>query len=100
VQRLAVVLLAGAGLLIRSFDRLLRVETGFSGDKLLTVRFFAGMTADEARRQALLRLGGMVQTRERCRDRRGLPVLDAAGQDVLYAARALRKNRALPPPRS
>ena len=37
----------------------------------------AGMTRDEARRQALLRLGGVTGAREAHRDRRGLPGLDA-----------------------
>jgi putative ABC transport system permease protein len=36
----AVVLLAGAGLLIHSFHRLLLVDTGFSGERVLAVRFF------------------------------------------------------------
>ena len=36
----AVVLLAGSGLLIRSFHRLNQVETGFDADRLLTMRFF------------------------------------------------------------
>jgi putative ABC transport system permease protein len=36
----AVVLLAGAGLLMHSFYRLLHVDTGFNGDRVMTVRFF------------------------------------------------------------
>jgi putative ABC transport system permease protein len=36
----AVVLLTGAGLLMRSFHRLQQVETGFSAERVLTVRFF------------------------------------------------------------
>src|SRR6266536_71811 len=52
----------------------------------------AGMTPDAARRDALLRLGGIAQTAERVRDRRGLPWLDALRQDVVYAVRVLRKN--------
>jgi predicted permease len=53
----------------------------------------AGMTPDEARRNALLRLGGVVQTRERYRDRHLIPALDALQQDLVYAVRALRKDR-------
>ena len=52
----------------------------------------AGMTASEARREALLRLGGLEQTKEQHRDRRGVPLVDAALQDVRYALRILRKN--------
>ncbi len=36
----AVVLLAGSGLLIRSFNRLNQVETGFDAERLVTMRFF------------------------------------------------------------
>jgi len=36
----SVVLLAGAGLLIRSFDKLQTVETGLNVDRVLTARFF------------------------------------------------------------
>jgi hypothetical protein len=39
-------------------------------------------------------LGGIAQTAERYRDRRGLPVLDTLRQDVSYAVRVLRKNPA------
>src|SRR5262245_20541636 len=52
----------------------------------------AGMTPGEARRAALIALGGIAQTTERYRDRRGLPIVDALRQDVVYAVRVLRKN--------
>ena len=52
----------------------------------------AGMSPDEARRQAILALGGVEPTKERYRDRRGVPLLDTLRQDVVYAARTLRKN--------
>jgi predicted permease len=52
----------------------------------------AGMTAEEARRLALIKLGGLEQTKELYRDRRGLPVLEALLQDLRYGARMLRKN--------
>ena len=38
-------------------------------------RLRAGMSAEEARRQALLKLGGLELTKEIYRQRRGLPVL-------------------------
>src|SRR6185312_8253322 len=52
----------------------------------------AGMTPEEARRQALIRLGGMEQTKELYRDRRGLPGLETLLQDVRYAFRGVRKS--------
>jgi putative ABC transport system permease protein len=52
----------------------------------------AGMTPADAQRVAMMKLGGVAQTAERYRDRRGLPVLDALRQDGLYALRVLRKN--------
>jgi putative ABC transport system permease protein len=52
----------------------------------------AGMNPQEARRQALLKLGGIEPTREIYRERRGLPLLETALQDLRYATRTLRKN--------
>jgi predicted permease len=52
----------------------------------------AGMSAEEARRQALLKLGGIEQTKEVYRDRKGLPMLETFLQDLRFAARMLRKN--------
>lgn len=52
----------------------------------------SGMTPVEARRQALLKLGGVTQTQERYRDRRGLPLLEHLVRDLLYGLRMLRRN--------
>ncbi|MCU1318425.1 MAG: hypothetical protein JWN63_3747 [Candidatus Acidoferrum typicum] len=52
----------------------------------------AGMSAAEARRQALIKLGGIEQTKELVRERRGLPILDLLLQDLSFGARMLRKN--------
>jgi predicted permease len=52
----------------------------------------AGMSGTEARRQALLKLGGLEQTKETYRDRRGLPFLETLLQDVQFAFRMLRKS--------
>ena len=51
-----------------------------------------GMSADEARRQALIKLGGVEQVKERYRDRRGLPVLEVAIRDLRFALRLMRRS--------
>ena len=52
----------------------------------------AGMSADEARRQALVKLGGVESTKEAYRDRRGLPALESLGRDLRYGVRTLRQE--------
>ena len=52
----------------------------------------AGLSREEARRQALVRLGGVEQTRQAWRERRGLPWLETFWQDVRFGARMLAKN--------
>ena len=52
----------------------------------------AGLTREEARRQALIRLGGMEQTRQAYRERRGLPCLENLLRDARYALRGFRRN--------
>jgi predicted permease len=52
----------------------------------------AGMTYAEARRDAVLKLGGVEQTRQAYRERRGLPLLETLAQDVLYGMRVMAKN--------
>jgi len=49
----------------------------------------AGMTPEAARRDALMRLGGVEQTKESYRDQHGLPWLDALLQDLHFAFRML-----------
>ena len=51
-----------------------------------------GVPPEQARREALQRLGGLEQTKERVRDRRGIPILEIAARDVQYGLRMLRKN--------
>src|SRR6476620_12540128 len=53
----------------------------------------AGMTLDEARRRALVRLGGVESVKEAYRDRRSIPLLETTVQDARYAIRTLRRNR-------
>lgn len=50
-----------------------------------------GLAPKEARRQALLDLRGIEQTKEACRDTRRVTWLQDFGQDIRYAARMLRK---------
>ena len=53
----------------------------------------AGMSEDEARRRALVALGGMAQTRERYRERSRVQWMDELSQDVKFATRVLLKDR-------
>lgn len=52
----------------------------------------AGMTHEEARRQALIKLGGIEQTKERYRQQRGLPMIETLIQDIRYGLRMSLKN--------
>ncbi len=51
-----------------------------------------GLTPAEARRQALIRLGGVEQTRQAHRERRTLPWLESASRDLIYSSRTLAKH--------
>jgi len=52
----------------------------------------AGLDAREARRHALIRLGGAAQARQALRDRRTLPFIEALLQDARYALRQLARS--------
>jgi macrolide transport system ATP-binding/permease protein len=51
-----------------------------------------GMTPGEARRQAMIQIGGIESTKEAYREQRGLPLLETLWQDLRFGARVLRKN--------
>jgi predicted permease len=51
-----------------------------------------GMSAKEAEAAARREFGGVVQTKERYRDERGLPWLETFAKDVRYALRGLRAS--------
>ena len=52
----------------------------------------AGMTAEEARRDALVKLGGMERTRQAYRERGTAPFFETLWQDLRFALRQLTKN--------
>src|SRR6267378_6484898 len=54
----------------------------------------AGMSPEEARRVALMKLGGMDQAKEAYRARATIPFLESVVQDLRFTLRQLRKNPA------
>jgi macrolide transport system ATP-binding/permease protein len=52
----------------------------------------AGMSPEEAKRFAVMKLGGLDQTKEAYRDRATLPFLESVAQDIRFTFRQLRKN--------
>jgi macrolide transport system ATP-binding/permease protein len=54
----------------------------------------AGMSPDEARRVAVMKLGGVDQTKEAYRDRATIPFVESVVQDLRFTLRQLRKHPA------
>jgi putative ABC transport system permease protein len=52
----------------------------------------SGMSPESARREALMKLGGIEQTKENYRDHRSLPLLETLLQDLRFGVRMLRKS--------
>ena len=52
----------------------------------------AGMSPEQARREALLKSGGLETSKESCRDRRGLPLVETVLRDFAYAMRQVRRS--------
>jgi len=76
----------------KSHDREFSAEMESHLDLHIEDNLRAGMTPQEARRQALIKLGGIEQTKEAWRERKGLPFLETLFRDFFYAGRVLRKN--------
>jgi putative ABC transport system permease protein len=72
------------------FDR----ELGSHLEMLVEDNIRRGMDADEARRAAAMRLGGVMQLKEERREQRGVRLVETTAQDVRYSLRALRKHPA------
>jgi predicted permease len=53
----------------------------------------AGLGEAEARRQALIKLGGLEQVRQVYRERSGMPWIESVLRDLRYSLRALSKHR-------
>jgi macrolide transport system ATP-binding/permease protein len=51
-----------------------------------------GMSAEDARREALRSFGGVEQTKENYRDQRGLPMIETTLQDLRFGLRMLRRT--------
>jgi len=52
----------------------------------------SGMPPEEARREALVKLGGVESTKEAYRERSTIPVIENLVQDIHFSIRLLRKN--------
>jgi predicted permease len=52
-----------------------------------------GMSPEEARRRALIRFGGVQQSKERHREARGVPAIDTLLRDLRHTLRSFRRDR-------
>ena len=70
----------------------LEQELQFHIDQSIASKTAAGLSAAEARRQALIEFGGIEPTREQCERQRPAWWLDTVLQDLRYALRGFRRN--------
>jgi putative ABC transport system permease protein len=76
----------------KHLDREFGRELDFHVDMLIDENLERGMSPEEARRAAAVTIGGRRSLTLQHREVRGLPGLEAIGQDVLFACRLLAKN--------
>ncbi len=75
-----------------TFERDLDRELQYHLDRETEENVRRGMSLAEARRTARISLGGVEQTKEDCRDAKGLVLVEGLMQDVRYSIRSLRRN--------
>ena len=75
-----------------SVDRELDEELRDHVERQIEANLLAGMTPIEARRVALVAIGGVRQTSEQCRDQHKVRVVDSAVADTRFAVRVLRRS--------
>jgi predicted permease len=78
----------------KQHDAELDIEIAGHLDLAIEENIKRGMSSEEARRQALLRFGGIQQAREQQRETRSLPWLEVLFQDLRFTLRTLRRDRA------
>jgi predicted permease len=69
-------------------------EIRFHVEQAIEAKITAGMTPEEARRQALVEFGGVERTREQCHEQRPGWWIGTVMQDIRYALRGFRRNPA------
>jgi putative ABC transport system permease protein len=79
-------------LVLRREEPELDEELAFHLDQLTDENIAAGMSPNEARRQARIAFGGVERSRQECRDTRPGFWMDRLLQDVRYALRGFRRN--------
>jgi hypothetical protein len=73
-------------------ERQLQAELQFHLDRQIADNLRAGMSPEEARRDARLKFGGLEQLKEDCRDVRRTRWLETVLQDLRFSLRLLRRS--------
>ena len=76
----------------RRLERDLHTELSAHLEMAVERNLARGMNAEQARRIALLDLGGIEQTKEIYRDQRGVPMIENVLQDLRFGLRMLRRS--------
>src|SRR5919107_1058710 len=75
-----------------SLDSELDAELRYHLERQVAEYVAGGMTEEEARLAALRDFGGVTQSKERCREARGVRPVEDLRQDIVFGLRVLRRN--------